>query len=229
MQQRVIVILGMHRSGTSCLTGTLQEAGLYLGNVHRENPFNRKGNRENPEIMALHEDVLTHSGGSWLQPPPACRWLPRHATRRDTIIASYRAQKLWGFKDPRSLITIPFWREALPELERVGIFRHPTAVAASLRARDPALTFSSGLTLWREYNRRLLEEYQRAPFPVIEFVDNQQQLLESLCHIRQILSLPEPARATNFFDAGLQHQRGNSNVLDVQTRSLYEQLQALVV
>ena len=90
MQQRIIVILGMHRSGTSCLAGTLQEAGLYLGEVHTENPFNRKGNRENPSIMALHEDILAHSEGSWHQPPAGCHWLQQHIARRDTIIASYR-------------------------------------------------------------------------------------------------------------------------------------------
>ena len=177
--------------------------------------------------MALHEDILAHSEGSWHQPPAGCHWLQQHIARRDTIIASYRAQPLWGFKDPRSLITLPFWREALPGLERVGIFRHPAAVAASLQARDPVFTFDSGLMLWRDYNRRLLEEYQRAPFPVIEFVDDQAQLLESLSRMRNILSLPDSERAPDFFEPALQHQRGNSGALDAQTRSLYQQLQAL--
>jgi hypothetical protein len=45
--QRVVSILGMHRSGTRCLTGTMQEAGLVLGKFSTFNEFNRKGNREN--------------------------------------------------------------------------------------------------------------------------------------------------------------------------------------
>ena len=41
-----VVILGMHRSGTSCLTGSLQDKGLYLGQVSQRGTFNKKGNRE---------------------------------------------------------------------------------------------------------------------------------------------------------------------------------------
>lgn len=41
-----VLILGMHRSGTSCLAGSLQEAGLYLGEVNTAAPHNAKGNRE---------------------------------------------------------------------------------------------------------------------------------------------------------------------------------------
>jgi len=42
-----VAILGMHRSGTSCLAGSLQELGLYLGEVYDQNPHNPRGNREN--------------------------------------------------------------------------------------------------------------------------------------------------------------------------------------
>ena len=45
-----IVILGMHRSGTSCLAGCLEELGLHLGTVITSAPHNKKGNRENPEL-----------------------------------------------------------------------------------------------------------------------------------------------------------------------------------
>ena len=56
--RRVIAILGMHRSGTSCLTGSLQEAGLELGEHHTWNPYNRKGNRENQDFVDLHDAIL---------------------------------------------------------------------------------------------------------------------------------------------------------------------------
>jgi len=67
--QRVIAILGMHRSGTSLLAGTLQECGLDLGDVITASPANEKGNRESWALMALHEDLLRKAGGSWNQPP----------------------------------------------------------------------------------------------------------------------------------------------------------------
>ena len=60
---RTVVVLGMHRSGTSLLAGTLQEAGLELGEVVHSAPHNRKGNRESISIRTLHEDLLERSGG----------------------------------------------------------------------------------------------------------------------------------------------------------------------
>jgi hypothetical protein len=59
----------MHRSGTSCLTGTLESWGVVLGDVHRGNPFNAKGNRESQKIMDLHDRIMAANGGSWLRPP----------------------------------------------------------------------------------------------------------------------------------------------------------------
>ena len=47
----VVLVLGMHRSGTSCLAGSLQQAGLELGDVFTSNPFNKKGNREHRDVM----------------------------------------------------------------------------------------------------------------------------------------------------------------------------------
>ena len=67
--QRSVVILGMHRSGTSVLAGSLQEAGLVLGDVVTQAPHNKKGNRENRAIMFMQEDLLQSNGGSWDNPP----------------------------------------------------------------------------------------------------------------------------------------------------------------
>ena len=46
-----VIILGMHRSGTSCLTGCLKEYGLHLGDVSESNKHNKKGNQENKEVF----------------------------------------------------------------------------------------------------------------------------------------------------------------------------------
>ena len=56
---RVVTILGMHRSGTSCLTGSLQACGLELGKFHASNKHNKKGNRENQDIIDLHEGTAS--------------------------------------------------------------------------------------------------------------------------------------------------------------------------
>ncbi|MFD2233067.1 hypothetical protein [Phaeospirillum tilakii] len=82
---RTILILGMHRSGTSCLTGMLEQAGLPLGEVNTVSRHNRKGNRENNEVMRLNDAVLAASGGRWDQPPPALCWDDLHRAERETL------------------------------------------------------------------------------------------------------------------------------------------------
>jgi hypothetical protein len=102
--QRVIAILGMHRSGTSCLIGSLQKAGLHLGKHNTWNDHNLRGNRENDDIIRLNEALLNDNGGSWKNPPANVVWSRKHYKRAREIIASYRDHDLWGFKDPRTLL-----------------------------------------------------------------------------------------------------------------------------
>lgn len=150
-----VIVLGMHRSGTSALTGILEEAGLHLGSVSERAPDNLKGNRESTSIMALHNDILQRNGGSWDQPPNNPNWSPVHFAFRDTIIESHKDKTLWGFKDPRTLLMLGPWLSALPNATKIGIFRHPFAVAHSLFSRS-AMPYEKSLALWTHYNRILL-------------------------------------------------------------------------
>ena len=153
-----ICVLGMHRSGTSCLTGIMQSFGVELGEVHTENPANKKGNRENSRIVNLNEALLIHNGGTWNEPVVVSRWTKPMLRERDAIIKelSGRDAERWGFKDTRTLFTLPFWIEAIPKTRFIGTFRHPQRVALSLNKRDGA-SFESSWELWRLYNARLLE------------------------------------------------------------------------
>ena len=195
-------MLGMHRSGTSCLVGLLEQAGVFLGDVSRKNPSNAKGNRENPRIMALHEDLLKVNGGTWDAPPAAVSWPRDLKARRDEIIASYRDATVWGFKDPRTLLTLEGWIEALPGLELVGVFRHPVAVAESLRRRN-GFSIEKGLGLWSTYNDRLLRYRERYEFPLVCFdVDG---LTEVVGRLAASLGLPSPTEPLDFYEAELRH------------------------
>ncbi len=164
-----IAVLGMHRSGTSCLTGLLEDAGVYLGDVQRQNPHNALGNRESLAIVKLHDAVLAEHGASWDHPPDGpVRWSdPRRAELRE-IAAGYRGRDPWAFKDPRALFTLDGWRVELPALALVGTFRHPVAVARSLAQRS-GMALGDGLALWVRYNRRLLDLQGRFGFDLVGF------------------------------------------------------------
>lgn len=227
-QPRVVAILGMHRSGTSCLAGSLQVAGLELGEVFTHNPHNRKGNREHPDIMALHEAVLADNRASWHQPPPGpAAWSPALAMRRREIIVRFSDCPIWGFKDPRTLLTLDGWDEDLPHIEPVGIFRAPQAVAGSLVKRSPAqFDAALAMALWRDYNERLLECWRRRPFPLMEFTDDANRLRDDLVHISQQLDLPGQGRAGDFFEPALQNQRADEPLADEACRELLQRLRA---
>jgi len=203
---RVLAVLGMHRSGTSCLAGTLMECGVHFGDVSRKNPHNHKGNNENRRIMDLHDRVLDDNGGSWSSPPADVQWSDDHRSIRDAIIEEYErtGQPWWGFKDPRALLALEGWLERLPDVNLVGIFRHPDAVAQSLTNRNQ-FTRRQGLALWYEYNRRLLDFHQRRPFPILFFTNEVNAFRDQLDRLTKRLQIGSPRGGFEFFEPSLQH------------------------
>ncbi|MCD6201107.1 MAG: hypothetical protein J7K46_04775, partial [Bacteroidales bacterium] len=100
ISSRCILILGMHRSGTSCLTGTLGQNGIFLGNVLKENMYNKKCNIENKEVMKLNNLLLKYNNGSWLNPPNHISWTYEHTKKKMQIIEYYiKSQKIFSIKD----------------------------------------------------------------------------------------------------------------------------------
>ena len=228
-----ICVLGMHRSGTSSLTGSLQQAGVYLGDVITDAPHNEKGNRENLTIRALNDDVLACSEGSWCSLPRTLAWRPEHETRRDAIIEAFaNTSGRWGFKDPRTLLTLPFWLAAETSFALVGTFRHPIAVTRSLRARSPELSFEQALDLWETYNRILLGLVESQPLPLINFDLDETAYREQLHRLLRRLDLDSDsvyARAP-FFDSRLRHQEVDKRLCDEalppQVRTVFDRLRA---
>lgn len=206
-----VLILGMHRSGTSCLTGSLQQMGLFLGDVHTCNPFNLKGNRESDRIVVLNNTILEKNAGEWCSPPTTMEWDESDALERDTIIHDMTEASggaIWGFKDPRCLFTFPFWAEGLDDFQSVGTFRHPVSVAQSLYFRNQ-IPLDEGLALWCAYNERLLELLQQYHFPLVSFDVGADQYLASVESVAAYLGLTgSPNEDQTFFEESLRKQRG---------------------
>lgn len=220
----MIAVLGMHRSGTSCLAGTLEEAGLFLGRVSRQNPHNLKGNRENPRIMALHDDLLAANGGSWDDPPETVVWPDRLRAERDSIIGEYAGLPLWGFKDPRTLFTLEGWREALPGLCFVGTYRDPGAVARSLEARN-RFPLATSLALWVRYNRRLLACQDRFGFPLVSFDLDGETYRAKVSRLIAGLGLTVPEGGLSFFEGALRRAGGAGDPLTGEAEEVYRELE----
>ena len=226
--ERVIAVLGMHRSGTSALAGSLQGHGLILGAFNTVNKYNVRGNRENRSVVGLNEEILSHNGGSWRAPPRAVQWSAEHVDRAREILAEYAGRPLWGFKDPRTLITVEGWLRLVPDLEFVGIFRHPGRVARSLASR-PNLPVEDPIGVWRAYNERLLELHRRRPFPVLSFDDEPDVLERNFARAAGMLALTRGSEVEPFFTEDLRRMEAEPVELPAEVSALYEELRALAL
>ena len=225
----VICILGMHRSGTSCLAGSLQAAGLFSGEVEDWNIDNLKGNRENLEIMALNKAILKSENGSWDNPPTEVKWSQEHQDRRDDIIASFASEyDVWMFKEPRTLLTLPFWQAGISNLHFIGSFRNPIKVAMSLYQRSlGSIPLRKGIDIWLHYNRILLEEWEKSPFPLICFDLSREEYLKQLESIVSYLSKYKNLdieEAKKFYETTLVHQKNLIATAEYSKDSSDEQL-----
>ena len=220
---RVICVLGMHRSGTSCLAGSLEQQGLFLGEVNTAAPWNKRGNRESFTIMDLQGDILASSGGSWERPPAVVEWRAEHFERARAILAEHAGHAVWGFKDPRTLLTFEGWRELVPDIEPVAIFRHPLRVAQSLQSRNE-LPLEAGMALWRTYNERLILLHDREPFPVVSFDDEPGSLAAKLREAGEALGLGPPPAGDPFFADELRTAPAEGDSVPADVEALYEEL-----
>jgi hypothetical protein len=213
------------------LAGSLLEAGVFLGNVYSTSlQYNRKGLMEPKAVLFMHEDLLKVNGGSWSDPPDSVEWKPLHLAVRDLFIESRAAQPIWGFKDPRTLLTLEGWQSVLPSLELVGIFRHPLEVAVSMRQRN-GFHLSVGVEIWRRYNERLMAAHERHSFPVIEFHADPELLREKLALVVRALRLPElaPTEFTFFEDGIRQSKADEAYEVPAPVMDLYHQLRAVAL
>lgn len=217
------MIVGMHRSGTSFLTGTLQLAGLELGEHSAWNRHNRKGNRENQDIVAFHDAILARHGFAWDNPPAEpLTWTEEEVASARRWMEQYKNVPRWGFKDPRSLLLVEGWLELMPDLQFVGIFRHPMSVYRSLYSRSKHTTEEGAFALWKAYNSRLLALYNRNSFPILCFDEGEEALHQKLGDVCEELGLELPPDQ-RFFSAELKHHKKKSEIPD-DLSALYKAL-----
>jgi Sulfotransferase family len=165
-----VVILGMHRSGTSALTHALALLGASLGPV-----ANLGRNWETPVMRRPNDALLNAFGGGWDCPPQMPDgWVESEAVQAilpsaRAAFAEYGSPDILVWKDPRTCMTLPFWRQLFPERPViVFVHRHPVEVADSLTARN-GFHLAHGLALWERYNHAALQNATGLPTVAIPY------------------------------------------------------------
>ena len=157
-RRTAIVVMGMHRSGTSALTRTLNLLGATLPNdLLRSKQSNPRGFWESKKLYTLHESLLASVNSSWDDYQRLDKdWMEKQFTHhreqiKEAIAQEFGEAPLFVLKDPRICRFVPLTLSVLDELNirAVGVLliRNPLEVASSLRVRD-GFPLQKSLLLW---------------------------------------------------------------------------------
>ena len=220
-----LIVLGMHRSGTSAVAGCVQLLGVDLGGpLLPANYANERGYFELAEIVAIHDEFLREFGiaaldvgslpAGWERTPAAEKVRER---LREVLIRNFGKAPLWALKDPRICLLLPLWRPLLEELgvapRFLLVFRRPWEVVESLRTRDDLTTWEA-LDIWRRHSSAAELETRGAERAVLTY----DELLETpeivLGRVAERLAIEWPrdlssssAEIRLFLDGSLRHHR----------------------
>ncbi len=161
-----LLVIGMHRSGTSAVTGALGKLGFAVPvEEDRWEPSSDNPDHWESRALAVYCDLLLERiGGTWDRPPDPSSGFDIFEDIGDDLgdpslpaMCAFPKPGAVLWKDPRTCLLLPYWRTHLPgPLAAVFIWRQPLAVARSLRARD-RMHLADGVALWERYNRCAIE------------------------------------------------------------------------
>lgn len=220
-ERTALLVLGMHRSGTSALAGALSLAGVELGQrLVAPKEDNPKGFFEHDQVWRTHQDLLVALGASWhdVRPLPpgweqsAAAQEARERLRRE-LTTDFSGARLWGVKDPRLSRCFALWPELVEtlgaEARVILALRDPFEVAASLQKRDK-LRPAHALALWLRYTLDAERETRGVRRAVQFYPDLLADWRRELQRLGAALGLPlreaaQEAQIDAFLDRGLRH------------------------
>ncbi len=168
VKPKIILILGMHRSGTSLVSQIIAKWGAYMGEeLMKANEFNEDGYWENKHLQEINESILESSGGAWFSPPDHID-IDKLVTEFGHIAYQLvdemdRKNKVWCWKEPRMVVLLDFWKRILEgrNITYIISYRHPKAVAESLLRRDN-MPKSISLLLWEYSIKEIIRQVNKS-------------------------------------------------------------------
>lgn len=135
----VVVVLGMHRTGSSLLASILVDLGINMGEkMLMRGRMQPHGHWEDVEFVNLNKRILAAAGGRWNRVPPHANILRVRGQFNEPIrnlIAKKNKRKKWGWKDPRTSLTIPLYYPHLVSPRYIRIIRSKSEIIQSLQRR----------------------------------------------------------------------------------------------
>ncbi len=237
--RRLIVVLGMHRSGTSAITKSLELLGVGLGSdLHPAGADNPKGFWEDRECIEINDKLLKHLGSAYDRLDLA--W---NAIQADSQVSELKLKAsqlinrkllenngLWGFKDPRTCRLLGFWNEVFLavncEVSLVIAVRNPASVVASLATRNH-IPVEKAYFLWLQHVLPPLNFMRDARRVIVDYDELLANPYAQVARISARLGLPLADRQNplvqnfenNYLENGLRHTRFTESEIALDSRA----------
>jgi hypothetical protein len=223
-QHKVVLIIGMARSGTSMMGGVFSKLGVYLGESLAEpSPMNKKGFFEDQEIVNLNDQFLLNLGVGWPKPLPLpIGWASsQSATAYEEkilkiIVEKFSNKPVFAIKDPTISRLLPIWVPLLSKLNIEPIFiqmvRNHYEVYASMTYGEGGgkrIKPEQACLLWLRHNiegERYTRWKKRVFVKYDAVLTNPPEMIKKIAEFCEIpipdLSNDEPL---NFIDISMKH------------------------
>lgn len=207
-----------------------------------ENP---RGYWEPRWLMDLNDEILAKLDTVWWRPMTAepgwerrPDFEPLRRRARELLHEKFSSEQLWGWKEVRTTLTLPFWRELVPDARYVICLRNPADAISSFQRRpNPSLPIDVWGELWMEYTARALDQTRDSPRLLVFYEDLLRNPREQIARLASFIGVaaPEEARVQKMLeeiDPGIRHHSTSSMELAVAwgiastTRMLFLALRA---
>jgi glycosyltransferase involved in cell wall biosynthesis len=224
-QPRVLVVSGMHRSGTSLIGSLLHRSGGRMGEaLLPADAHNRPGYFEDLEFLDLNRRMLAatvpadrpgHADWGWTEDRDAsgidAGRLDSFVAEADALVARRRVraagvehtggavlpfQGCWGWKDPRTSVLLDFWDTRVPDARYVFVYRSPWDVADSMQRLGAAVFLRRP-----EFAYRIWQHYNRVLLAFARLHPGRTLIVNASAVVRAPQQLLELVRSR--FDIGL--------------------------
>lgn len=203
LRKNAIIVLGMHRSGTSSLAGTLTKLGVAgPKSLLPATDFNEQGHFESIPIMHLNDAILASAGTDWHD------WRAFNGDWYDSVLCNEFVEKgaaviddefgdypLIVVKDPRMCRLMPLWTKVFErtghQLHIIMPLRSPLEVAQSLKLRDD-FPISKGVLLWLRHVLDAEAVTRLAPSAIISWQDFLNDWRMTVSHIQERANITFP-------------------------------------
>jgi len=190
---RVICVLGMHRSGTSMVTRVINLLGVPSEPSGTSTQGIVPQTWEYVPIVNLNQEMLQSLQVSWTAEKPLPEgWMEKcrqFKPRMKELVRRFEKHNVWVWKDPRTTLLLPLWKEVFNEMqiemEFVYVVRNPINVAHSLRVRDN-FSLEKGVNIWLNANFSALSHIEGVQ---TIFVSYERMLEHSEYEVKRLASL----------------------------------------